>query len=68
MRAAEISLDLAHASVRTGATASVSKPSVPAKPENPMPVKSGVVAPKLDPVTPPKIQVPLDPVTPPKKP
>lgn len=54
MRAAEISADLANAAPRTGITASA-KPLPPAKPENPAPVKTGVVGPTPDPVAPPKI-------------
>jgi TPR repeat protein len=58
-RAAEISGDLAKATPRTG-TASY-KPLPPAKPETPAAVKSGVVAPKLDPVAPPKVDLPAPP-------
>jgi hypothetical protein len=66
-RAAEIVADLPTASVRTGATALPAPLAAPAKVETPAPTKAGIVAPKIDPVAPPKVEVPIDPVTQPKK-
>lgn len=60
-RAAEISADLANATPRTGGSIASPKPLPPAKPETPAAVKSGVVAPKLDPIAPPRIDVPAPP-------
>jgi TPR repeat protein len=65
-RAAEIVADLPNAFVNTG-LAAAPKPAPLGKPELPSPTKAGIVAPKIDPVAPPKIEVPMDPLTPPKK-
>jgi hypothetical protein len=68
-RAAEIVADLPNAAVNTGLSASTAaKPAPLAKPESPAPTKAGIVAPKIDPVAPPKIEIPVDPAVPAKKP
>lgn len=64
-RAAEISANLAGASVR-GINAPTPDP-LPTRLEPPAPTKSGVVVPKLDPATAPKIDVPITPPAPPPK-
>ena len=71
-RAAEISANLANASVRTGTSLPPPiKPVEAPKVDEPSAVKSGVVAPKIDPIAPPKIDVTPPPPpggTPPRKP
>ncbi len=63
-RAAEISADLANATVRTGASAIAPPATKPALPSSVSPVKPGIVPPKMDPIAPPKIEVPLAPTEP----
>ena len=66
-RADEISADLTHATVRTGAAASAPPSNQPTLPTAALPAKPSIVPPKLDPVAPTKIDVPLTPEQP-KKP
>jgi TPR repeat protein len=63
-RAAEIAADLANATIRTGIPAVSAPLAKPPAPSSTPPTKPGIVAPKLDPVTPPKIDVPLAPTGP----
>jgi hypothetical protein len=68
-RAAEISADLANATVHTGTPAIPAPLTKPSLPSSAPPAKPSIVPPKMDPVTPPKIDVPLTPAEPttPKK-
>ena len=59
-RAAEISADLANASVRTEIAPPRAEPTKPSVPANPALPKPDLTVPKLDPVAPPKVSVPIE--------